>query len=428
MRLSGQCSNDLAGLNMKQDQNEQGVFLYLNVDNVIILIIIMLNFLLVLSTVLYCRPVPSRSFWLSILLRCRLLLPFVDLLYISWKLLIEKKRYVPFFFITIFCYLGYICIPSMLFYFAGYKELISNAFSWPLTFVAYYLYIRDNFFTPLFRTVFVLGCLACALAMIIALRTKGMTNSYAGSVYQLISFIPMCLFLLKGRSRWIIFCIIALLTLFSLKRAGTITIALGFIAYYLCTFRNNNKKTGGILKGALVAILFFLIGGAVLPNLEVGQNILRRFDSLSEDGGSGRSDIWENVLRAFKQSPYINKIVGHGYHALPIEVRPDGNVMYAHNSYLETLYDLGLIGFVWLIMIVLVLLLFLIKMIFLKNGLAPIGAFAMCIIIMFSMFSYFFDECGTILMIASFWGIFMGQCDKSNTSTIQEKRRHLYLK
>ena len=63
---------------------------------------------------------------------------------------------------------------------------------------------------------------------------------------------------------------------------------------------------------------------------------------------NGRSAIWENVLEAFNASTLSEKLIGHGYHAFRFYKYSgymyilNGNL--AHNDYLNTLYDYGIIG------------------------------------------------------------------------------------
>ena len=77
-------------------------------------------------------------------------------------------------------------------------------------------------------------------------------------------------------------------------------------------------------------------------------DIVERLNEMLNGDTNGRSAIWENVLEAFNASTLSEKLIGHGYHAFRFYKYSgymyilNGNL--AHNDYLNTLYDYGIIG------------------------------------------------------------------------------------
>lgn len=61
--------------------------------------------------------------------------------------------------------------------------------------------------------------------------------------------------------------------------------------------------------------------------------------------GSGRSNFWLNVLEGWNDSTVFNKIFGLGFFSTVSTVQErSGPAIYAHNDYLETLHNFGILG------------------------------------------------------------------------------------
>ena len=67
--------------------------------------------------------------------------------------------------------------------------------------------------------------------------------------------------------------------------------------------------------------------------------LIGRFESISEDKGSGRGDLFLMVWELILKSDTLELIFGHGYNSV-VEVLEYS----AHNDFLEVMYDQGIIG------------------------------------------------------------------------------------
>jgi O-antigen ligase len=106
------------------------------------------------------------------------------------------------------------------------------------------------------------------------------------------------------------------------------------------------------------------------------------------------------------------KIWGHGFQSVYYRLRPGGFSRFSHNSYIEYLYDYGIIGLSLLVLFVLFLIIIEIKFIREKNKYAPVMGMLLIITIFLSAFSYFFEESNIIQPIAVAYGIILGQAYK----------------
>ena len=88
---------------------------------------------------------------------------------------------------------------------------------------------------------------------------------------------------------------------------------------------------------------------------------------------------------------------------------PLGNNSLAHNSYIEYLYDYGIIGLGLLLFIFLKIVKKAMTYLKNKNSNAPVMLMSLTISFVISMFSYFFEQSVLIIPIAIFWGMCLGE-------------------
>lgn len=135
------------------------------------------------------------------------------------------------------------------------------------------------------------------------------------------------------------------LVLVSGSRGGLLAITAAVVVYLL-TYRNQKQKhivRKLVLIALIVALIFVLID--YLP-----ENLRLRFtiSNIIEDGGSGRTELWAQALDLFANGNVFRKMFGFGtasirwcferYHYSEINV--------AHNIFIETLAELGIIGLI----------------------------------------------------------------------------------
>lgn len=155
----------------------------------------------------------------------------------------------------------------------------------------------------------------------------------------LMPFLP-----LVTKKKWVIvsgYALVGVIIVFSSKRLGLIA----YLAYLLVVIFYDSikqKNAFGLLKFFLIIMISIVIFAAVYTKLQskYGLNIIERILNLSKDGGSGRDDMYREILQGMKGSSLLEWIFGHGYGTT-------GTVMLkhdtAHNDFLEILFDFGLL-------------------------------------------------------------------------------------
>lgn len=336
----------------------------------------------------------------------------LDILFICLHL-IRLRKLEPFHGI-IFLYLLYETAITFIFLGFTIKSLIVNAYVWPLTFVVFSIYGETHEIPAVFRTILIWGTGICMLLLIkniqLHITGHGMRGGVIGPLYYCLGFLAL-IFLFCNTSEKTIFSIITMIMLvISTKRAGVLMIVIGLSGYYLCHAYIQDKLNDRIKK--YLRFLFAFLVVALIAYLyfnRYNSTLLIRFSNMFTDQGSGRLIIWELVIHRFQESSIMKKIFGHGFHAVPIEIKPFGREIFAHNSFLEVLYDLGIIGLVGLLFILGRMIHFLIKTIKERDILAPVLVYSMiCILLLSTIAGYFFDESVVSVPIAIAWGSLQG--------------------
>ena len=111
--------------------------------------------------------------------------------------------------------------------------------------------------------------------------------------------------------------------------------------------RNNNKLSINALFSKIVFVGILLFTIPFVASL-VDPDVMERFskEAISESDGSGRWDIWDDAIRAFKSSDFLHQMLGNGMGASR-EVAQAFNfarVNVMHNVFLENLIGVGIIG------------------------------------------------------------------------------------
>lgn len=171
-----------------------------------------------------------------------------------------------------------------------------------------------------------------------------MNDTQTNSSYTILYLLPLLL-CIKNKGVNILSLIITLIVVFtSLKRGGIISFLFGLITYLYVKYISLSKSSSNN-KVINILLFFVIIGCSILLMFHINSTtegiIFDRFNSISDDEGSGRIDIWKRVMILFSNSSILTLLFGNGwdavYHNLGIS---------AHNDFLEILYDFGLFSFV----------------------------------------------------------------------------------
>lgn len=165
-------------------------------------------------------------------------------------------------------------------------------------------------------------------------------NIHLGSSYYALYILPIALIKPSITTRLISIITVSLAIFSSVKRGGVMALALGLLAYIITqqivSKRNKfSKVIIGIAILLIFACIFFYIG-------TLGDNnIFERFETIQEDQGSGRTEVWEEAWRLINDQGFGNYLIGNGFNMV---VENSFLLLSAHNDYLEAWFDFGLIG------------------------------------------------------------------------------------
>ena len=384
--------------------------------SLVYMILLSIMFIAVSYTLSFQAGMPA--YWTNITLYFKFFVFFLDVVFLSIHLE-QNNGKIDILSIRIYLCLLYIALIAFLVFASSILKLFADGFAWPLTYLVFFQYFKKHDSPQNLKLVVVLCHYICCLFLVRTILTIHLDGTNLGPVYHAIVFLPMILLLCKKKEVFIHSLFTFILLFLSAKRTGLITLILGFSSYFILTIKNQNsqKKKWKVILGVLLLALLLIVFSSFYS---VQANyILQRLSSISKDQGSGRFRVWAQIIELVKESPLNKKVFGHGFQAVPYFVHPyktdKDKFLFAHNSYIEILYDLGFVGLVIIVLVVISILCFLLRLIRANSSLAPTAAFAICIVLAFSLTSYFFEESNYIMMISVYWGIIRGKSYKKST-------------
>ncbi len=225
---------------------------------------------------------------------------------------------------------------------------------WVSHFVVYYALARNGrlnapFMVPVFILLLLLAICMTGMAFNALMISKGGLRAASfNAVYFVICLLPWVFLIDRKWLKLAIIFIAVIAVLFSQKRTAILALVLQMGVYLLAYF---NSKKGVISKiiviGTLSCCLIYLFQYVNDSYLDGG--ITSRFEGTENDDMGGRAIIWPILLSKYEDSSTFYKLFGHGCESF----LSDGGIhLTAHNDYLETLYDYGLINLIVLLFIV----------------------------------------------------------------------------
>ncbi len=310
---------------------------------------------------------------------------------------------------------------------ANIREILQDLLTWPLLSIVFCVHFRRHQIPDYFSKITVIGMVAICLLSIPNitehLRSYGRFGAVIGPVYFVFAFLPLVYLTCSKKTAYLFSALATAIMLISTKRLGFLIVIFGIAASYLSEayiLGNIRKRIKETWKRIVLLLLVAVVGFILMERYNAG--ILDRLASLSGDGGSGRAKIWETVIENYNRSSFFRKIFGHGCHAVNYEMSFSGRHLYAHNSFLETLYDYGVVG----LMLIIYLTFMLIRRVFElhKNSsvLAPVLVFTVPIIIGMGVFGYFFEQTNIIIPVCATWGICMSADARNRDDLFTGKR------
>lgn len=294
-----------------------------------------------------------------------------------------------------------------------------DVITWPFVLMVFFYYAHENKTPSFLKPITVIGVtLVCLLSIrcIVGYYAINSGDVVFASYYSL-TFLPLVYMVGTKKVNAIYSVFVLLLMLFSLKRAGLVAALSGIGIYYFLldylfddkrnTLKNKLNKT---FKWLLLLLITVFIGYFVIYKFDL--NILDRLLSTTQDQGSGRLRIWNQVIDAFNASTQFEKLFGHGFHSVFYQLQPLGIKRYAHNSFVETLYDYGYVGLCMLILFIVHMIWYFIRMVRLKHPFTPVMGYSIVVMLILSLVSYFFEQAIVILPLSAAWGMILGSFNK----------------
>ena len=295
----------------------------------------------------------------------------------------------------------------------------ADAILWPSLFVATYLVFSkgkaDQKFFSKYINVAQILCLIFSLGLGLE-HLLGIipTTSDMFPTYVLLALTPFALYRIDlGVNRtfnWTFLVLAFVILAMTSKRSCILVIAGGMIAYYIVkahiTGRNISQVVYKFFKYTIIVLVVFV--GLYFVVLRINPDLIDRIGQMFSGDMNGRDALWEYIISAYKQSTMEKKILGHGYHAFryynwgALARYFSGNL--AHNDYLNTLYDYGIIGLVFYVCFLISIIEVFITQYKKKSLLAPSFAFSIVLLLVLSFVSYLGVESRIFNYVVVYWG------------------------
>lgn len=225
------------------------------------------------------------------------------------------------------------------------------------------------------------------------------------TIYFILMLLPLLQLTESRKAQSLLLVLITVCVMYSMKRTAIIATVMCILIYVYYSWLKNNRD---IMKRALIVLV---VGAAAygLYSAMAGSYLVSRFESIQEDKGSNRLDIYSVVWDKIVVSSDSEILFGHGFNAV-MRNNASGEKQSAHNDFLEVLYDYGLFGLtLYLSIIVSVVRLALrVKRERRFSDLFLPMAMSVFILLIVSMFSHLAIYPMYYIYLTCFWGIVVG--------------------
>ena len=291
---------------------------------------------------------------------------------------------------------------------------------WPLSFLASFSLVRKNnkFINDKIHIYSFLSICGLLLFYIMWLIIQTYFYNFRKIVATNQIFYPLCtlpwiLLIRKNRIKNTILFLLLISVLLSVKRSAIVSIGIAMFLYIYHTFLKSRTQNKIYKYSTFIFILFFLTLTLNHINNKTNNTIFSRFEKMQTDEGSGRFDIWEDVIDLQMNSNYIEWMFGHGYNAVMQHYYKAGNYLSAHNDFLEVTFDYGLINLLIYLLFILSLIYRLILLRKKKDRYYLSYLISLVIFITMSLVSHLITFPTFFIFISSYWGAIEGHyCNK----------------
>lgn len=294
---------------------------------------------------------------------------------------------------------------------------ILTIMTWPMIYTLFYSYTMvalkktDEYTreTEKFKKILAAFIIVMAVVSIPLIQRNLSGQGRAGEVifpvyFFLTAMSMVIMFFPKKNLFWVVPCI---MIIFTTKRAGLLVIVCGLFLSQIAEYhmaKTLKKKWKKMLTIAAISVVAVIAMVFLVQTFNL--NILQRFMGISEDGGSGRIQIWDRVYLSYSSGSIFERLFGQGYQSVT-RLMLTGRAILAHNDYLEILHDYGIIGLVLFSIWLFQVLSNFVKMWYRRDRFLPSYCYTLSAMILLSVLSYFFIQSYLINFTACYLGIVM---------------------
>ena len=294
---------------------------------------------------------------------------------------------------------------------------ILTIMTWPMIYTLFYSYTMvalkktDEYTreTEKFKKILAAFIIVMAVVSIPLIQRNLSGQGRAGEVifpvyFFLTAMSMVIMFFPKKNLFWVVPCI---MIIFTTKRAGLLVIVCGLFLSQIAEYhmaKTLKKKWKKMLTIAAISVAAVIAMVFLVQTFNL--NILQRFMEISEDGGSGRIQIWYRVYLSYSSGSIFERLFGQGYQSVT-RLMLTGRAILAHNDYLEILHDYGIIGLVLFSIWLFQVLSNFVKMWYRRDRFLPSYCYTLSAMILLSVLSYFFIQSYLINFTACYLGIVM---------------------
>ena len=318
----------------------------------------------------------------------------------------------------VYMFYAFMCLVLNISFYPDIKSIGTTlvfAFIPPALFISFYYLGRENFI----KEKYILGFfLILFLYETILLKQSGISATMyvdkmflSTRMYYTFLLIPW-LYCYRNNIVVITLTFISFLTIvYGNERAAFLAIAVGLFLYTIIRYYiiENNKIIYFITPIFLIALIysaFYLLDTSY---------ILERFKSLEEDAGSGRAFLWPYIINHSFTTGTLEIFIGHGGYFSTERIVGT----YAHNDYIQALYDYGIFGVAILITLLFLAIYRCWNMIKLRYEWGPAFAVFLSLFLIIGCTNDVYFRHIQSFGIFSFWGYALGRFQNATTQKKQ---------
>lgn len=268
-----------------------------------------------------------------------------------------------------------------------------------IMYIFYTTYSDTKSMTIIFKLTYYIVLIVHGAA-VIQYRIGVSARPFASDIYYALGLFPFMLLFGKNKfEKYINFAILFVITFLSGKRTGVLAVFCAMIVYLAIEHWHKSKKKYMVVL-QLSGFVILSVAAIIFIDYRYNLGLITRLLNVVNDGGSGRSEIWQSIWEGFKLDGIMQQLFGHGLYATESVAG-----MMAHNDFLEILFDYGVIALLFFILFYFSLIKQEIRMIKRNSKCCAAMGAAIVIGIYLSMFSFFCIYSTYTTALMAFWGV-----------------------